>query len=126
MALRPAAQMRVRIDKARHQDLAAEVEHVGRLVLLEQLLATDRDNVAAVDRYRRCDRQVGIDRNHLAVMQDRVDFDTVVHGGFAARQQAKTENEQKEIFRHGSLRASQAAVALRACMPPVTLSVMIR
>jgi hypothetical protein len=87
----PATQMRVRVDKAGHQYFATEIDRIRGSVALEQFLAADGDDVRSVYCDCRGDGQIGIDRNHFAVVQNRINRNAVVLNRFAAGEQEQAQ-----------------------------------
>ena len=66
--------VRVRVDQARQDHLAAEVDHRrARPAGLEDLLVgPDAEQAVALDGQGLADREVAVDRDDLAVVQDQV------------------------------------------------------
>ena len=71
-----AAKMRVRIDEAWHQDFASEIDRIVSHVFIQQLFTAHSNDAVAGNGNERRDRQTGINRDHLAVVQNGIDGNT--------------------------------------------------
>lgn len=69
-----AGRMRVGIDKARYDGLAAQIHQPGARPSQPENtgVAADLNNTAILDRHGRPDRELAVDRDDLPVVQDQI------------------------------------------------------